>query len=230
MMRFQGQIYERAEIEKYLEKEGRFATSPVTRERLNSKILYPAVHVRNTIEHLIESGIIEGELADTWKARMAEKKREEEELKETREDAENGNAEAMYNLWCMYGNGDNGLKRNDEEAYKWYKKSADGGDVMGTAAVGACLLIGWGVEKDRTEGLLMLMSAAERGSDHACCRLGEIYRRGLYGLKVNYARAKHWLEKAVAEGEGSCEHKHLADESSEEAKGWIAECNAFLDD
>jgi len=41
--------------------------------------------VRSTIEHLIESGIVERELADAWKKRMAEKKRSEEMVKKTKE-------------------------------------------------------------------------------------------------------------------------------------------------
>jgi len=227
----QGQIYEREEIEKYLEgKEGDDdVLSPVTQQRLESKTLHPVIHVRNTIEHLIESGIIEGELADTWKERMSEKKWSEEELKRTKEKAENGNARSMYELGEMYENGNNGLVKDYEEAYKWYKKSSDAGDVMGTALVGECLLCGMGVERNQTEGLIMMAFAAAGGSNYACHLLGEIYFKGLFGSKVNYASAKRWLEKAVADGEGSCEHKHLADESIEGAQGWIAECNAFLE-
>jgi len=226
----QGQIYERKAVEKYLEKEGDAAVSPVTRERFKSKKLVPLVHVRNAIEHLIESGIVEGELADTWKERVAEKKRSEEELKRTKEGAENGNAEAMYDLGEMYKAGQNGLKKDWKEAYKWYKKAADAGNVMGTASVAACLLYGfWGVEKNQSEGLLMVMSAAKDGSDYACFLLGEIYFKGYFGFKVNYASSKQWLEKAVAEGEDSCEHRHLSDGGIEEAKGWIAQCIAFLE-
>jgi len=219
----QGHIYERKEVEKCLK-------SPVTRERFKSKHLVPLVHVRNAIEHLIESGMIEGELADTWKERMAEKKRSEEELKRAKEGAENGDAEAMYDLGEMYKFGQNGLKKDNKEAYKWYEKSSDAGYVMGTALVAACLLYGfWGVEKNQSEGLLMVMSAAKDGSDYACFVLGEIYFKGYFGFKVNYASSKQWLEKAVAEGEDSCEHRHLSDGGIEEAKGWIAQCIAFLE-
>ena len=225
----QGKIYERAEIEKYLETEGGAAISPVTRERFKSNDLVPLVHVRNAIEHLIESGIIEGELADSWKERVAEKKRGEEKLKETRENAENGDAESMYAMGAMYARGRNGLKADDQEANKWFKKASDAGSVKGTAVVGVDLLHGWGVEKNQIEGLLMLMSAAKDGSSCACYYLGEMYFHGLHGSKVDYASAKHWLEKAVADGEGSCEYKHLTDAGIEDAKRWIAECNAHLE-
>jgi len=178
---------------------------------------------------LIESGIIEGELADTWKERVAEKKRSEEMLKRIKEKGENGNARAMYHLGAMYKFGQNGLEKDSKEAYKWYIKSADAGDVMGKGAVGECLLYGWGVEKNQTEGLIMMAVAAAEGSDAACHFLGGVYFKGYFGCKVNYASAKHWLEKAVAEGEGSCKHKHLANTSVKRARGWIAECNAHLE-
>jgi len=190
----------------------------VTQQPFESKRLYPAFHVRNTIEHLIESGIVEGELADTWKDRMAEKKRSEEELKETKEAAENGDVEAMYILGYMYDH-----VFDLEEAYKWHKKAADAGHVKATALAGACLLYGWGVKKDRTEGHTMLAVAAAGGSNYACYKLGEMYFNGLCGPEINCANAKQWLEKAVAKGEGSCEYKHLDDESIEKAQRWI-EC------
>jgi len=179
---------------------------------------------------LIESGIIEGELANTWKERVAEKKRSEEELKETREKAENGDALAMFTLGLMYTRGLNGLEKDAKEAYKWYKKAADAGSVMGTAVVGVHLLYGFGaVKKDQTEGLILLSAAATEGSNYACYHLGQIYIKGLFGSKVNYARAKHWLEKAVAVGEGSCEDKHLVDKGVYDARRLIADCNALLE-
>jgi len=202
----------------------------VTKQPFKSHTLYPAVHVKSTIEHLVESGIVERELADAWKERMKAKKRSEEELKETKEDAENGDAHAMYNLGIMYEEGMSGLKKDNKKAYKWFQKAADAGSVMGRALVGEYLLSGLGcVKKDRTEGLIMLSAAATEGSNYACYFLGLMYFKGSYGSKVNYARAKKWFEKAVADGAGSCEHKHLADESVKRARGLIAECNAFLE-
>ena len=201
----------------------------MTKQPFESRALYPVVHVRNTIEHLVESGIIEGELADTWKKRMAKKKRSEKKLKKTKVDAENGDVDAMYDLALMYEYGENGLKEDDEEAYKWYKKAADAGDVMAAASVGQCLLDGSGVKKNQSEGLIILVTAANNGSDYACYELGKLYFYGRCGVEVNYASAKHWLEKALAEGEGSCQHEHLADDSIEFARELAAGCTAMLD-
>jgi len=207
---------------------GNAAISPVTRNRFKNMGLFSSVHVRNTIEHLIESGLIEGELADTWKERMAKKMRSEEKLKRTKERAKNGDAFGMYNLGSMYLKGLNGLEKDKKKAYKWYKKAADTGDALSATAVGVLLLRGCGVEQNPTDGLVTLVTAANDssdGSDYACYNLGEMYFKGLYGSEINYVSAKHWLEKAVAERK----RKYLADELIEQSKGWISECNAFLE-
>ena len=201
----------------------------MTKQPFESRALYPAVHVRNTIEHLVESGIIEGELAETWKERMAKKKRSEKVLKKTKKDAENGDTTAMYEFGLMYEHGENGLKVDNEEAYKWYKMAADAGDVVGTAALGECLLNGWGVKKNLSEGLIMVVSAAKDGSDYACFLLGETYFHGRCGVEVNYASAKYWLEKALSAEARSCEHSHLTGEGVEDAERLKAECIAYLD-
>ena len=224
----QGQIYERKEIERYLkEKEDEDEIlSPVTKQPFETKALVSTVHTRNVIEHLIGSGIIEGEIADTWKERMSEKKRMERLVKRTKELAEGGDGDAMYSLGVWYEEGYFDLEEDDAEAYRWYKKSADAGNVMGIAAVGFSLLIGLGVEKDQTEGLIMTASAAANGSNFACYHLGRIYYFGVSGSKVNYAKAKFWLEKALAD---DCEYEQLNDGFKERAQRWITACNRFID-
>ena len=120
----------------------------MTKQPFETKALVSTVHTRNVIEHLIGSGIIEGEIADTWKERMSEKKRMERLVKRTKELAEGGDGDAMYSLGVWYEEGYFDLEEDDAEAYRWYKKSADAGNVMGIAAVGFSLMIGLGVEKD----------------------------------------------------------------------------------
>ena len=49
-------------------------------------------------------------------------------MKEWRPLAEQGNANAQYNLGVMYANG-NGVPQDDVEAVKWYRLAADQGDA-----------------------------------------------------------------------------------------------------
>ena len=190
----QGQIYEREEIAKYLEKEG----NAVTREKFKSKDLVPLVHVRNTIEHLVESGIIEGELADTWKGRMTEKRDGEKEAEKMMRKAEEGDTDAMFELSMAYTRGCHGLKQDFEEAYKWAKKLADSYDAKGMGIAGIMLTIGHGTKANLSEGLILIASSAQQGCTGACSFLAEAYYEGNYGLTKNLRTARYWIEKGLA--------------------------------
>lgn len=221
----QGQIYEREEIEKYLEEKGNAAISPVTRKRFKNKGLFPSVHVRNTIEHLVESGIIEGDLAKTWKKRMREKKRNEKKVKNLEKRAKEGDANAMYSFALGYALGKYGLKRDGAEAFKWAKKSADMQNVHGMAFAGHCLVGGLGdeIDKNEREGLVLISLAAAQGSVCACILLGEMYYHGQYGVAKNSNNAKHWLEKALA-GEDS--ERHIGRSALNDARDMLKEIDA----
>ena len=199
--------------------------SPVTKKPFETQALVPSVHVRNTIEHLIESGIIEGEMADTWKERMAEKRESDSKVKRWKERAEKGETDAMYLLALSHHHGDYGLKTNEEEAYKWYKKGSDAGNVYCMAAAGECLIFGIGTAANVSEGLVLTTLAAERGSTFACFTLGECYYHGLSGIRNDIEKAKFWLEKAVAK---DCKYDHLAGECVRKARRWLAKCNGSV--
>ena len=77
-----GKIYERDAILKWFAKKAGDATSPSTGAVIGTKLL-PAVQVRNTIESLIQTGAIEGEIAEAWQEASA-KKRAEGALRKTR--------------------------------------------------------------------------------------------------------------------------------------------------
>lgn len=221
----QGQIYERKEIEKYLEekKDKDEILSPVTKQPFETKALVPSVHVRNTIDHLIGSGIIEGEMADTWKERMGEKRESEETVRGWKEGAERGDTDAMFNLAFSYDNGEHGFKQDKKEAYKWYKKGSDADNVYCMAVAGEFLLNGWGTGTNFSEGLVLISLAAEKGSNHACHSLGECYFKGLCRIGKDNEKAKFWLEKALANGDESCEYRHLSTEAIDDAKAWLQE-------
>ncbi len=57
-----------------------------------------------------------------------------------------GDADAMYDLGLMYDTGEGlpGNKPNYQEAFKWYKKAAEGGDVSAMYNVGVMYYLGEG--------------------------------------------------------------------------------------
>lgn len=216
------------EIEKYLEEkeDEDEILSPVTKQPLETEALHPSVLVRNTIEHLVESGIIKGELADTWKERMEEKRESEEKVRGWKEGAEKGDTDAMFDFALSCASGTHGLKVDKKEAYKWYKKGSDACNVYCMSEAGECLMYGIGTAPNVSEGLVLITLAAEKGSDFACFSLAECYYRGFHGIRKDFEKAKFWLAKVVA---GDCEYDHLADECVQKARRWIAKINRALE-
>ena len=65
-----GKIYEEKAIREWFGTK-RKALSPTTGAEIGTKLL-PAPQARNTIEALVKSGAIEGELAEAWKIKLAD--------------------------------------------------------------------------------------------------------------------------------------------------------------
>ena len=92
-----GKIYERTAILEWFRKKDGDATSLSTGKVIDTELV-PAVQVRNTIESLIKSGAIEGEIAEAWRKKLAAETR----VKDTRTKAEGGDGNAMYLLGVWY--------------------------------------------------------------------------------------------------------------------------------
>ena len=97
-----GKIYEREAILEWFRKKDGDATSPSTGKVIDTELV-PVVPVRNTIESLIQTGAIEGELAEAWQKNLEFEKR----VKEMRAKAEGGDGEAMQwmGVGYTYGQG-----------------------------------------------------------------------------------------------------------------------------
>lgn len=114
--------------------------------------------------------------------------------------AEKGDAEAQFNLGCMYDNGE-GVEKNATEAAKWYRKAAEQGN-----AFGQCFL-GWmydndndeGVEKNAAEAAKWYRRAAEQGNAAGQSNLGWMYYRG-EGVVKDCVEAYKWTLLAAAQG------------------------------
>ena len=184
-----GKIYERSAIQTWLDKNER---SPSTGEPMGKR-LFPAVQARSTIEQLVKSGEVDAEKAAAWTKKLDEETR----VKEWKSKAESGDAEAMFELSCVYESGDFGLAKDDKQARAWAERAAELGHVKSMADFGLYLCEGTGGKKNSQLGVYYTISAAERGSDHAAWNLGVSFQEGADGLPRDLKLAKYWYTQIV---------------------------------
>ena len=205
-----GKIYERADIAKWLGEQRR---SPCTGAAMGAKLV-SSPQVRNTLEHLVQSGVIDGDKAVAWKAKL----KHEQEVKELRAKANEGDVDAMVSLGRLLNNGGAGLAKERTQARVWYERAAGLGHAMGMAYFGEYLLKGLGGGSVPALGLVYTARAAEAGSDLATYLLGKAFVKGKYGLQENNAQAKEYLRKVV---ERECVVKHLGEHAHTQAKAFL---------
>ena len=208
-----GRCYERHAIEEWFSRQPEAQVkSPVTNELMGKRLL-PAVQVRNSLKRLVESGAISGSKADAWKKAMAE----EAEVAALRKKAEGGDASAMDVLGCAHRDGDQGLKKDMTQAFKWFKRAADLKDANGLSNCGVYYLYGRGVERSERRGLIMVSVAAALGSEHACALLGRANAEGRFGLDKNPQEATRWYREMQ-----KCGDSHTTtDAYRERAAAWL---------
>lgn len=89
---------------------------------------------------------------------------------------------------------------NEEEAYLWFRKAADAGNISTCYTVGWRLEYGKGVAENQKEALEYYLMAAERGEASAQFKVGDFYYEGI-AVEVDYGKAVYWLEKAANQGD-----------------------------
>ena len=85
--------------------------------------------------------------------------------------AEQGDAEAQYQLGKMYDDG-KGVTQNDIEAIKWYRKAADQGLANAQDSLGVMYHTGQGVVQDYAEAAIWYRKAADKNHAKAQYNLG----------------------------------------------------------
>ena len=209
-----GKIYEEKAIREWFSKKDGEPTSPSTGAVIGTR-LFPAPQARNTIEALVESGAIDGEIAEAWKLKLAD----EAKMKEGRAKAEAGDGGGSWWLGTCYQFGLRGLAKDNAQARAWYERSAAACDPNGTAMFGKCLLEGVGGPQDDVFGVMNVTQAAELGSDVGAYFLGYAFFEGAYGLPKDSVRARYWLKKAIGEREIHLLHQM----NISEATAWLRE-------
>ena len=114
-------------------------------------------------------------------------------------EAEQGVAEAQYNLGVMYSNG-TGVPENDAEALKWYRLAAAQGLARAQSNLGFMYDNGEGVPENDAEAVKWYRLAAAQGLALAQYNLGVMYGNGT-GVPQNFARAYLWFSMAAALGQ-----------------------------
>ena len=119
--------------------------------------------------------------------------------------AEQGDALAQALVGDMYKEG-LGVKQDDVEAVKWYRKAAEQGDADTQFNLGNMYAKGRGVKQDDFEAMKWYRQAAEQGEANAQAILGFSYLLGK-GIQVNKSLAKEWFGKACDNGsQMGCEY------------------------
>ena len=119
-------------------------------------------------------------------------------LKEFLPLADQGDAEAQFNLGVMYEIG-NGVPQDFAEAAKWYRKAAEQGIAAAQSILGVMYHAGDGVPLDYVEAVKWHRMAAEQGYARAQLQIGLMYRHGI-GVPLDYVQAHIWFNLAAAQG------------------------------
>ena len=105
---------------------------------------------------------------------------------------------AQYNLGVKYRLG-KGVKQNDTEAVKWFRKSAEAGFASAQFNLGVAYETGRGVKQDNSEGVKWHRRASEQGVAVAQYNLGVSYDVGV-GVEQDYKEAVKLYKKAAEAG------------------------------
>ncbi len=117
--------------------------------------------------------------------------------------AENGSANAQFNMGAIYDNGD-GVPEDDAEAAKWYQQAAEQGHVNAQFNLGVMYANGEGVAKNAAEAANWYRKAADQGDHRAQYNLGALYANG-EGVPQSNIESYVWWNLAAMSGNKNLE-------------------------
>lgn len=109
-----------------------------------------------------------------------------------------------WRVAAMYADG-LGVEKNEWEAFKFFRASAEDGNVAAQNNVGRLYADGRGVPKDEKEAIKWYQLAAEKGNAHAEANLGLAYAHGR-GVPQDYKQALKWYRLAAEHGSTMAEN------------------------
>ena len=119
-------------------------------------------------------------------------------LAEIRVQAENGHAQAQYELGEAFFRGELGVAQDETEAAKWFRKAAEQNLAEAQYNLGVCYAKGQGVAQDAAEAVAWYRKAAAQNLAPAQYNLGVCCSRGR-GVAEDPVEAVTWYRRAAAQ-------------------------------
>ena len=117
--------------------------------------------------------------------------------------ADQGHEKAQLALAKCYSTGE-GVKQDEAEAFKIYRKAADAGSAEALYELRSFYNLGWGgVEKDKAKAAEALRKSAEMGYVEAQRSLGLNFQHGIGDTPVDLTESVKWYTLAAAQGDSS---------------------------
>jgi TPR repeat protein len=114
--------------------------------------------------------------------------------------AEEGNKKAQHKLGTMYKNGNDAVKRDSKQAFKWYQFSAEQGYDLAQHALGAQYYQGDGIPQNMPAAAIWLEKAAEQGHSNAQYNVGTMFYDGK-GVRQDWEIAELWFRRSAEQGD-----------------------------
>ena len=124
-------------------------------------------------------------------------------ITEIRRQAEQGDADAQFNLGVMYDTGE-GVPQDYGEALRWYRLAADQDHASAQVSLGFMYGNGEGVPQDYGEALRWYRLSANQGYANAQFNIGNMYLNGR-GVPQDYGEALRWYRLAADQGHASAQ-------------------------
>ena len=106
---------------------------------------------------------------------------------------------AQYKLGCCYSRGNCGVNKDDSQAFKLFRMSADQGNEDALYIVALCYRDGIGTSKNEEEQKKALFAAAKRSHVASLATIGDLYRDGNL-VNRDFTMSLEYFNKAIEGG------------------------------
>lgn len=118
------------------------------------------------------------------------------QLTEIRSKAERGDARAQWELGKAFSNGELGLEKDQQAAFKWIHKAAEQNEAEAQDGLGFCYKYGLGVAQDTAEAVKWFRKGAEQNDAPSQYNLASCFNGGI-GVAKDDVEAVKWFRKSA---------------------------------